>query len=86
MSAEQNKAVVRHMLEDLWSGNLGVLNDHPGLHESIPVITELMNSVDFSSREIVQQLANGDWVVTRLLSTGVHKRDFMGAPAAPRFT
>jgi len=81
MSVEQNKAVVRHMLEELWGGNLGILNDHPGLHESIPFITELMNSVDFSRQEIVQQLADGDWVVTRFLSTGVNNRDFMGRPA-----
>ncbi len=81
MSAEQNKAIVRHMLHDLWGGNLEILNDHPGLHESIPFITELMASVDFSSQEIVQQLADGEWVVTRFLSTGVNNRDFMGRPA-----
>ncbi len=81
MSAEHNKAVVRHMLEDLWQGNLAVLNEHPGMHETIPFITQMFDSVVFSRQEIVQQLADGDWVITRFLSTGTNTKNFMGMPA-----
>ncbi len=84
MSAEQNKAIVRYVLETTWSGNLDVLNEHPGMHDSIPYLTELHHSVDFISREIVQQLADGDWVVTRFLSSGVNNRPFMGMPAGTK--
>jgi predicted ester cyclase len=81
MSAEQNKTVVRHMMEELWHGNLDVLNEHPGMHETIPFITKLFDSVDFSRHEVVQQLSDGDWVVTRFLSTGTHTKEFLGTPA-----
>lgn len=81
MLAEQNKAIVRHILEEIWHGNLGILNEHPGMHASIPFLTTMRDSVDFSSQEIVQQLADGNWVVTRFLSSGIHKKDFMGTPA-----
>ncbi len=40
-----------------------------------------MDSVDFSSQEIVQQLADGNWAVTRILSSGIHKKDFRGTLA-----
>ena len=81
MSTEQNKALVRHVLEETWRGNLDILNDHPGMHETIPFITALTASVKFSRQEIVQQLTDGDWVITRFVSQGKVLKDFMGVPA-----
>jgi hypothetical protein len=80
MSAEQNKALVRHLLEEVWRGNLDILNQHPGMHDSILFLKQLAESVDFSKREMVQQLTDGDWVVTRFVSAGTNIKDFMGMP------
>ena len=81
MSVEQNKILVHHVLEEVWGGNLDILNDHPGMHESIPFIKQLSESVDFSRREIVQQLTDGDWVVTRIEMDATNVKAFMGMPA-----
>ena len=81
MSMEQNKALVRHVLEEIWHGKLDILNDHPGMHESIPFLTTLFSSVKFSRHEIMQQIAERDWVITRFEADGTTIKDFMGTPA-----
>lgn len=81
MSIAQNKALVRHVIEEEWRGNFNALREHPGLHESIPFLTELHDAVEFSNREIMEQVAEGDWIVTRMLHNGTPVKDFMGYPA-----
>lgn len=81
MSTAQNKALVRHVIEEQWRGNFNALREHPGLHESIPFLTQLHESIDFSSREIMEQVAEGEWVVTRMLHVGTAVKDFMGQRA-----
>jgi predicted ester cyclase len=84
MSAEQNKAIVRQMLEEVHNGNLDVMNDHPGLRPFIPHVKGLVDSVDFADQDIVQQLTDGDSVVTRYLRNVTFKKDFMGTPAGSK--
>ncbi len=81
MSTEQNKALVRHVLAEVWRDNFAILDDHPGMHESIAYLKQLAEAVDFSQRDIVQQVADGEWVVTRLVGVGTNAKDFMGMPA-----
>ncbi len=81
MSTEENKALVRHILEEVNSGNLAIMKDHPGLREAIPHIKSMVEARADTKAEIAQQLADGDWVVTRLLLSGVLTKEFLGTPA-----
>lgn len=79
--SEQNKALVREILNEIDNGNLAVLEDHPGMHETIPFLTALQQAAELHSREIQEQLADGDWVITRSISEITLKVDAMGTPA-----
>lgn len=81
MSTEENKALVRHILQEMNSGNLAIMNDHPGLREALPHIKLMAEARPDTKAEIAQQLTDGDWVVTRLLLSGVLAKEFMGTPA-----
>ncbi len=36
-SVETLKSLVRHVFEEVARGNLEILQEHPGLHETIPM-------------------------------------------------
>lgn len=84
MSTSENKAIVRHVIEEGWRSNFDALREHPALHETIPFLKEANAAAEFSSQEIMEQVAEGDWVVTRALQVGTHVKDFMGIPTGTR--
>ncbi len=85
MSTEENKALVRHILEEIGRGNLAIMNDHPGMREALPHIKLMREARPDTKADIAQQLADGDWVVTRLLLSGVLAKEFMGTPAGTHY-
>jgi steroid delta-isomerase-like uncharacterized protein len=100
MSAEQNKALVRRIVDEAQSGhNLGVVDellaadfvDHsvpPGLPPSREGVkmqfAMFFNAFPDLHVVIHDQVAEGDRVVTRKTFHGTHQGDLMGIPATGR--
>lgn len=98
MSNEQNKAIVRRYMEEVWGkGNVDVLNeladqdvvDHNPLPNQAPGIDgqrqalNLFRSAFTDLRVNIDQLiADGDKVVDHWTTSGRHTGDFMGIPAS----
>jgi predicted ester cyclase len=95
MSAEDNKALVRRFYAELDSLNLGVIDEvvaedfvnhspppfpvPPG-REGLKQAFELFKDATPGSHEILDQVAEGDKVVTRLRAVGTHDGDLPGVP------
>lgn len=99
MSTETNKRMARAFLEsfdrgdfDAWRGAMA-----PGMVAHLNGSEQGMNPAEFegmvrvfaeaftSGRHIIHsQVAEGDWVATRLTWTAVHVGDFNGIPASQR--
>lgn len=84
--SEQNKALVREVLDRAWSGDLSVLEEHPGMHEIIPFMTAASQMAEVHSRTIHEQLADGEWVITRSITESTINQDVMGVAAGTRIT
>jgi predicted ester cyclase len=84
-SAETLKSLVRHVVEEATRGNLDILQEHPGMHETIPMRRQL--NAGLSERKVTfpLQFTDGEWVATRIISSGVHTGPLMGhAPTHKR--
>jgi predicted ester cyclase len=92
MSTEQNKAIVRQMVEEIFNrGNMSRLDEFvaPDFveHEELPpgmdveLMTTMLRSAfpDFKAT-IDDIIAEGDKVVVRQTWSGTHKGEFMGVP------
>ena len=94
MSSEQNKAIVRRLLEEPWKGDLGVVDElvdskYVGHDPSLP--EPLHGPSDFKANiatyraaysdariTVDEQIAEGDRVATRWTGRGKHDGDLMG--------
>lgn len=96
MSAEQNKALIHRMYEEVHNkGNLDVLDeitatdfiDHnlaPGLPSGLDGVKQLFTMFHSAFPDfhvtVEDMLAEGDKVVSRITMGGTHKGEFMGIP------
>ena len=94
MSSEQNKTIVRRLIEEAWKGDLSVVDelidrDYVGYDQSIPEplrgpdgFREFVSTyrAAYSDARITvdEQIAEGDKVVTRWTGRGTHDGDLMG--------
>jgi steroid delta-isomerase-like uncharacterized protein len=94
MSSEQNKLIVRRLLEEPWKGDLGVVDEliDPNYVGYDPSIPEPLRGPDgfkenvstyraaYSDARIIveDQIAEGDKVATRWTARGKHDGDLMG--------
>jgi len=94
MSSEQNKTIVRRLLEEPWTGNLRVVDEliYPKYIGYDPAIPEPLRGPDgfkenvatyrgaYSDARITvdEQIAEGDKVATRWTGRGTHDGDLMG--------
>jgi steroid delta-isomerase-like uncharacterized protein len=94
MSSEQNKTIVRRLIEESWKGNMHVVDelidrDYVGYDPSIP--EPLRGPDDFKENvstyraaysdariTVDEQIAEGDKVATRWTGRGTHDGDLMG--------
>lgn len=95
MSTEENKALVRRFYAELDNLNPAVIDDlvaedfvnhspppfpvPPG-REGLKQAFELFRQATPGSHEILEQVAEGDKVVTRLRAVGTHDADLPGVP------
>jgi predicted ester cyclase len=79
-SAETLKSLVRHVVEEVMRGNLDILQEHPGLRESIPWHRAL--KAGFSERKVTfaLQFTDEEWVASRIIVSQLHTGMFMGIP------
>ena len=84
-SSETLKSLVRHVIEEATRGNLDILQEHPGMHETIPMRRALNEG--FSERKIsfLLQFTDGEWVASRVMSSGKHTGAFMGVPPTNKY-
>jgi predicted ester cyclase len=94
MAAEDNKTIVRRLLEEPWTGNLGIVDeyvdaDYVGYDASQPeplrgpqAVKEFIQIFlsGFSDGRITvdHQFAEGDMVATRWTGRGTHDGELMG--------
>jgi predicted ester cyclase len=94
MSSEQNKTIVRRLLEEPWKGNLGVVDElidrnYVGHDPSIPEplrgpdgfkenISNYRAAYSDARITVDEQIAEGDKVATRWTGRGKHDGDLMG--------
>lgn len=100
MSTEENKALVRRWLQDVDTGDVGVVDkyldpqvvDHnpppfqaqPGFEGAKQAFSYALGAFSDFRHEVEQQLAEGDFVVTRVTGYGKHTGEFMGVPPTGR--
>jgi predicted ester cyclase len=84
-STETVKSLVRHVVEEVAHGNLDILQEHPGLCETIPFHRALNEA--FSERKVTftLQFTDGEWVASRIIVSQLHTGMFIGiAPTHKR--
>ncbi len=84
MTAESSKAVVRAFVEATDRHDLGALQAHPGLHETVQHMPLMWVSLPDARHTIEQQFAEGDMVATRATVRGTHQGTFMGVAPTGR--
>jgi steroid delta-isomerase-like uncharacterized protein len=95
MAIEENKAIMRGMIEELWNqGKMEAADkyfaaDHVAPDLPVPpgpdgvklIAGMFLAAFPDLHMEIEDIIAEGDKVVARFVETGTHKGDFMGVPA-----
>ncbi len=72
MSVEDNKALVRRVMEQLAQGDSRVFDEHPGLAEIRPNFEATRVAFPDATLEVVLQFGEGDWVATRVVTRGTN--------------
>lgn len=82
---ERNKAIVLDMLERVFHrGDPTVLDDHPGLTETVAVMAARAAAFPDLRLRVEQVIADGDTVAYRVWMKGTHMGPFGGVPATGR--
>ena len=87
MSAEESTAVVRSVLERLWRGDYGVLEEHPGYWETRQHFPAMHAAFPDLAGTIQRQIAVGDLVATHATYRATHTGEWLGiAPTGKAVT
>jgi predicted ester cyclase len=81
---DSGKATIRKIFEAIDSGNLEVLDDHPGYWQTREFIPRLKEAFPDLRHSIQAQIAEGDMVATFSIVSGTHHGPFFGIPATGR--
>ena len=80
MNPDEMKDLVAYAIGELTAGNDAIVDEHPGLAEVLPTFQAMRYAFEDQTHDIVQQLVDGDWVVSRVIGSGIHVGEFMGMP------
>ncbi len=87
MSMEENKAIVRGILEALDHQNFDALKEHPGLYATVVRQPIIRGAFPDLQTTIEHQVAEGDTVATRATLRGTHRGTLFGvAPTNQELT
>jgi predicted ester cyclase len=87
MSTEENKAVVRRVLDALDRHDFEALKEHPGLYQTVVRQPMIRAAFPDLRTTIEHQVAEDDTVATRATLHGTHLGPFMGvAPTSQTLT
>jgi predicted ester cyclase len=78
MSMEENKAIVRRVLEALDRHDFDALKEHPGLYQTVVRQPMIRAAFPDLRTTIEHQVAEDDTVATRATLRGTHLGPFMG--------
>ena len=79
MTAAQNKQLTRQIIEEvLTTGNVDPMRKHPGLHEVIPTIERITQTLSDRSVSFPVEIAEGEWVAKRAVFRGTHTGNGFG--------
>ncbi len=78
--SEENKAIVRRFLEELWNQGSQTISDElaNSSYPSPTVTHEIRAALPDLQLTIDEQIAEGDRVVTLATITGTHKEEYQG--------
>ena len=102
MSTDQNKATARRLLDEVWNkGNLKVLDESvaadaahhdpntpiaPGPEGMKQVASLYRGAIPDLRFEVQQEIAEGDYVVQRVIASGTQRGDLPGVPATGKYS
>ncbi len=87
MSVEENKELALAHVDALNRKDIAFMDEHPGLTESKPFYQQLFAAFPDMHGTPQEVVADGEWVVTRVLVGGTMQGPFMGmAPTGKHAT
>jgi predicted ester cyclase len=84
MSAEENKTVVVRMVESINRHDLAALDEHPGMRGTKDFLTSYFRAFPDAQATIEELVAEGEWVVARLISRGTQQGEWAGVAPTGR--
>ena len=82
--SDDGKAIVRGIFKAIDSGDLALLDQHPGYWQTREFMPKLKRAFPDLRHSIQEQIAEGDLVATFSIVSGTHKGTFLGVPATDR--
>ena len=81
MDTKKMERIVRDVFEAAIHGDLHLMAEHPGLAEVMPVFEATSKAFSDRGARFPLQFSDGvEWVATRMIESGRHTGEFMGAP------
>jgi predicted ester cyclase len=73
--------IVREVMEAAIQGDMHLMAQHPGLAEVMPIFEAAAQAFSDRGARFPLQFSDGvEWVATRMIESGRHTGEFMGAP------
>lgn len=86
MSAEENKAIVIRVIESTNRRDLAALDAHPGMHGTKEFLERFFTVFPDAQATIEELVAEGEWVVARLITRGTQQGEWADQAPTGRTT
>ena len=81
MNNEQNKTIMRQVMQALDHGDWATIEQHPGLYETREHFPHLLAAFPDMQTTIEQEVVAGELITTVVTVRATHQQTFMGIPA-----